>query len=109
MAMDGDVEVPDSEHPRIVVDDMFGGEPRIAGRRISVLDVYDQVQEGAGDFATEEFAETFGLDLADIYHALAYYHTHSDEMKRHRDARDQAFGELEEHVVQNRPSGVEPD
>lgn len=102
-------DVPDPEHPRIVVDDMLGGEPRIAGRRISVLDVYDQVEEGAGEMTTDEFAETFRLDLADVYHALAYYHAHSNEMERHREARDQALADLRERVAKDRPPGVESE
>lgn len=108
MATDRDVDVPDPEHPRIVADERFGGEPRIIGRRITVLDVHDQVAEGAGDMTAEAFAQTFHLDVADVYHALAYYHAHPEEMKRHRDARDRASDALRERVERDRPSGVEP-
>lgn len=103
MATDRDVEVPDPDHPRIVADDTFGGEPRIRGRRITVLDVY----EGADD--PEAFADTFDLDLADVYAALAYYHAHEAEMDRHRRARDRASDDLRDQVERDRPAGVRPD
>lgn len=45
MATDRDVDVPDPEHPRIVADDTFGGEPRIRSRRITVLDVYEAADD----------------------------------------------------------------
>lgn len=108
MATDRDVDVPDPEHPRIVADERFGGEPRIDGRRITVLDVYEQVEAGAGDMTAEAFAEQFRLDVADVYHALAYYYAHPEEMERHRDERERASEVLRERVEQNRPSGVEP-
>lgn len=108
MATDRDVEVPDPEHPRIVADERFGGEPRIAGRRITVLDVYDQVQQGAGQMGPDEFADTFELAIADVYHALAYYHAHPEVMDRHRAARDSATSDLRERVEQERPAGIEP-
>lgn len=63
MATDRDVEVPDPEHPRIVADERFGGEPRIVGRRITVLDVYEQVEEGAGEMTPEEFRRRFDSTL----------------------------------------------
>jgi uncharacterized protein (DUF433 family) len=98
--------VVDPEHPRIVADDLFGGEPRIRGRRITVLDVYEGVQEETGDLPPEEFAETFELSVADVYHVLAYYHSHSEEMDRHREARSRASEELHERVEQERTAGI---
>lgn len=108
MATDRDVEVPDREHPRIVTDERFGGEPRIAGRRITVLDVYEHVREGTGEMTPAEFAETFQLDIADVYHALAYYHDHPEEMDQHREARERASEALRERVARERPTGIEP-
>lgn len=77
-------------------------EPHIAGRRISVLQIYDLVH-GRGD-KPEAVAETFDLDLADVYHALAYYHDHLDEMAAVREERRQAY----EAIEVDRPPGVEP-
>lgn len=103
MATDRDVDVPDPEHPRIVADDTFGGEPRIRGRRITVLDVY----EAADD--PETFAHTFDLDLTDVHAALAYYYAHEAEMERHRRARERASKNLRARVEATRPPGVDPD
>jgi uncharacterized protein (DUF433 family) len=108
MAADRDAAVLDPEHPRIVADDLFGGEPRIRERRITVLDVYEGVQEGSGDLPPGEFAETFELSVADVYHALAYYHSHREEMERQRETRARASEELREQVEQERPAGIDP-
>lgn len=77
-------------------------EPHIAGRRISVLQIYDLVC-GRGD-TPKEVAETFDLDVADVYHALAFYYDHVDEMERCREERRQAYDAIEV----DRPPGVEP-
>ena len=58
MATDREVDVHDPDHPRIVVDDRFGGQPHLRGRRITVLDVYEQVREGIGDLSPAEFADS---------------------------------------------------
>jgi uncharacterized protein (DUF433 family) len=104
--MGPDQGVPDPEHPQIIADEMFGGEPHVRGRRIIVLDVYEQVQEGAGEKAPDEFAETFRLDVADVYHALAYYHSHTEEMARHRKANERASEELRERIERDRPAEI---
>ena len=109
MAADRDADVPDPDHPRIVADDSFGGEPRIRGRRVTVLDVYERVREGDGKMTPEKFAETFRLDVADVYAALAYYHAHPDEMATHREALERASADLRERVVGNRPPEVDPN
>lgn len=67
--------------------DVLGGEPRIEGRRISVIQVADMVR--GGDRAPEYVADQLDLSLAEVYTALAYYYEHPDEMdeirERHRD------------------------
>jgi uncharacterized protein (DUF433 family) len=57
-----------------------GGKPRIAGHRITVQDVVIW-HEWLGRSADEISAE-HGLDLADIYAALAYYYDHQTEIDR---------------------------
>ncbi len=57
-----------------------GGKPRIAGHRITVQDVVIW-HEWLGRSADEISAE-YGLDLADVYAALAYYYEHQSEMDR---------------------------
>jgi len=101
--------VPDPDHPRIVADELFGGEPRVRGRRITVLDVYEQVRDGDGELSPEEFAETFELSMADVYAALAYYHAHEEEMEDHRAARQRASVDLRERIRRERPAGVDPN
>lgn len=77
-------------------------EPHVAGRRISVIQIHDLVC-GRGD-SPADVAETFDLDVADVYHALAFYYDHLDEMERYRTERRQAYDAIEV----DRPSGVEP-
>lgn len=105
MATDRDVDVPDPDHPRIVADDTFGGEPRIRGRRITVLDVH----EGVRNRDPEAFADTFELDVADVYAALAYYHAHEEELDRRRRERERASADLRDRIEGSRPAGVGPD
>lgn len=59
-------------------DDVMGGEPRIEGRRISVRQVADWVEEG--DLSAKTVADRYDLDIADVYRALTYYHEHPGEM-----------------------------
>ena len=104
MATDRDVEVPDPDHPRIVIDDLVGGEPHLRGRRLTVLDIFD----GATRDDPTTVATRYDLAVADVYAALAYYHAHEDEMVRHRRKRAKASDEIRRHVQRERPPGVEP-
>lgn len=81
-------------------------EPHIAGRRISVLRIYDLVK--AGEDSPETVADTFDLDLADIYHALAYYYDHPDDMQTIREHRTRAFEWAKGRAEEDRPAGVQP-
>jgi uncharacterized protein (DUF433 family) len=57
-----------------------GGKPRIANRRITVQDVaiwHERLGLSADQIATE-----FGLTLAEVHAALAYYFVHRDEIER---------------------------
>lgn len=80
-------------------------EPHIRGRRISVRQVYALVEK-AGE-APEAVADRFDLDIADVYHALAYYHDHPREMRDVEEEREEAFAAYHESV--DRPEGVDPD
>lgn len=53
-------------------------EPHLEGRRVTVRRIQGLV-EGAGKSA-QEVADQFNLDVADVYAALQYYHTHPAEM-----------------------------
>ena len=80
-------------------------EPHIAGRRVSVRQVYALVEER--DVDLETVADRYDLDVADVYHALAYYHDHPREMSDIEAEREAAFEEFRDSI--ERPDGVEPD
>lgn len=80
-------------------------EPHIVGRRISVRQVYALVEEQGVD--PETVADRFDLDVADVYHGLAYYHDHPREMSEVEAEREDAMEQFRAAI--NRPEGVEPD
>ena len=67
-------------------------EPHIRDRRITVSHIHALVEERGLDAQT--VADRFSLTISDIYHALAYYHDHPEEMraveKRRRELHDAA-------------------
>jgi len=67
-------------------------EPHIDGTRITVRHVYHRVHERG--LRPETVADRHSLDIADVYHALAYYHDHTEEMatveQRHQEAAETA-------------------
>ena len=80
-------------------------EPHIRGRRISVRQVYALVEESGED--PEAVADRYDLDVADVYHALAYYHDHPRKMRDVKQEREDAMKEFREFI--DRPEGVDPD
>ncbi len=80
-------------------------EPHIAGHRVSVRQVYALVEER--DIDPETVADRYDLDVADVYHALAYYHDHPREMSGIETEREDAMETFRESI--DRPDGVEPD
>jgi len=81
-------------------------EPHVEGRRISVLQLRDRVEE-VGD-TPQATAEDYDLDLAAVYQALAYYHTHPEQMAAVREARSEQTDARREKTAANRPDGVTP-
>lgn len=63
-----------------------GGKPRIAGHRITVQNIVIW-HELLGRCA-DEIAAEYGLTLADVYAALAYYHDHQTEIDKSRQESD---------------------
>jgi uncharacterized protein (DUF433 family) len=53
-------------------------EPHLVGHRVSVRRIHALVEER--DLDPRSVADRLGIDLADIYRALAYYHDHPGEM-----------------------------
>ncbi|MFC6862814.1 DUF433 domain-containing protein [Halomicroarcula sp. GCM10025817] len=80
-------------------------EPHITDRRISVRQVYALVEERGVD--PEAVADRYDLDVADVYHALAYYHDHPREMSDIEAERESAIESFRESIA--RPEDVEPD
>ncbi len=66
---------------------VMGGQPRIDGRRISVVQIVEWIHEEGMD--PETVATEFALDLADVYRALAYYYDNVDELRSYRERRDE--------------------
>ena len=58
---------------------IMGGEPRLRGRRIRVKDIV-MWYEYRG-MSVDEISSQFGIGLADVYVALAYYHAHGEAMR----------------------------
>src|ERR1700752_1555274 len=58
-----------------------GGKPRIAGHRIRVQDIaaWHELQGMSADQIVAGYPQ---LSLADVHAALAYYHSHRDEIHR---------------------------
>lgn len=69
-------------------------QPHIADRRISVRQV-DVFVEERGE-APGAVADRYDLDVADVYHVLAYYHDHPLEMRA-------------EDRLGVKPRGIRPD
>jgi uncharacterized protein (DUF433 family) len=58
-----------------------GGRPVIKGTGLKVSDVW--LTHTTGDkLSAEVIAQHFGLELGQVYAALAYYHLHKDEIDR---------------------------
>jgi uncharacterized protein (DUF433 family) len=100
--------VDDGDPPdaRIVrTEDVLGGQPRIVGRRIGVLDIHEKIV-GRGE-APETLATRLDLDLADVYRALTYYYDNPREMELARRKREAAVEEAQARI--DRPDDVAPD
>jgi uncharacterized protein (DUF433 family) len=93
----------EGESRRIVHDLM--GEPHVRGRRVSVRQLYALVEKRGVD--PEAVADRYDLDVADVYHALAYYHDHPREMSTVESERDDAMEEFRTSI--DRPEGIDPD
>jgi uncharacterized protein (DUF433 family) len=77
--------------------DVLGGEPRLDGTRLGVLDVYELVVEG--DHSPADVADQLNLSLGEVYTALAYYHEHPDEMRTVRRDREAADADLADRAL----------
>jgi uncharacterized protein (DUF433 family) len=69
-------------------------ESHIEGSRITVRDVHARVEQRG--LPPERVAERYNLDIADVYEALAYYHTNPEEMRRVENRHEQAVAEAKQ-------------
>src|SRR5574341_976457 len=70
---------------------ILAGEPRLAGRRISVSFIVElYVRQNTG---VEEIARRFDLSLAEIHAALSYYYDHQAEIDAILEELDRAEAE----------------
>lgn len=76
-------------------------EPHIEGSRITVRWIYARVHRRG--LRPETVAERHNLDLADVYHALAYYHDHPGEMEEVERQRENALEEAAEQTTLTPP------
>lgn len=79
-------------------DDVLGGEPRIDGTRVGVLDIYELVIDGG--YSPEDVADQLDRTLAEIYAALAYYYDHPETMRQLRREREETRSTLAEQALQ---------
>lgn len=82
----------------IRTEDVLGGEPRIDGTRIGVLDIYELVVDG--EYSPADVADQLDRSLADVYTALAYYHDHPEEMRTLRREREELTRDLASDELQ---------
>lgn len=81
--------MPETEIVR--TEGVLGGEPRLEGRRISVVQIVDMVHDAGHSEAY--VADQFDVTLAEVRAALAYHDEHPVEMDRVR-ARHEELEEL---------------
>lgn len=76
----------DTNHRIETTAGVAGGKPRVTGHRITVQDIVNW-HEWQGRSA-DEIAAEYGLELADIYAALAYYFEHRSQVDQAITERD---------------------
>lgn len=79
-------------------EDILGGEPRLDGTRIGVLDIYELVVDGGSSPA--DVADQLDRSLGEVYAALAYYHEQPEQMRQLRQERKEREAELAETALQ---------
>lgn len=78
----------------VQTEDTLGGEPRLEGRRVSVMQIAEMVLD-AGK-SPEYVADQLNLGLDEVHEALAYYYRNIDEMNEIRKRHHNLEQELKE-------------
>lgn len=80
--------------PVVTTEDVLGGNPRLEGRRVSVLQVAELVLDCGDDPAA--VADQLDISLAELHEALAYYYSNIDEMETYQRRREELVDTLEQ-------------
>ena len=72
------------QHTGRIVRDLMD-EPHVEGHRVSVRRIHTLVEERGVE--PRAVADSLGLNIADVYRALAYYHENPGEMREAEDRR----------------------
>lgn len=79
-------------------DDVMGGEPRLAGHRISVRQIAELVIDGG--VSPPDVADQLDIEQADVHRALTYYYEHPDEMAAVRKQQREAMRRLADESLE---------
>jgi len=77
-------------------------EPHVAGHRVSVRRIHALVEDRGLD--PRAVADSLGLDVADVYRALAYYHDNPGKM---HDLAERRQERIETSRARGAPAGPE--
>ena len=69
-------------------------EPHIEGSRLTIRLVHERVEKRG--LSPERVVDRHGLDIADVYEALAYYHTGPEAMRRVEARHERAVANAED-------------
>ena len=78
-------------------EDVLGGEPRIAGTRVTVRHVAAMIVGGSSSPAA--VADQLEIPLAAVYEALSYYYEHIEEMRQFERENEAAFERVREESL----------
>jgi uncharacterized protein (DUF433 family) len=78
-------------------------EPHVEGSRVTVRGIHGRVEERGTP--AHEVAEQLGLDIADVYEALAYFHDNPEEMRAVEERRERAAEVARERSCVSPPGG----
>ena len=82
----------------VSTDAVMGGEPRLAGRRVSVRQIAELAID-AGN-APAEVADQLGISLAEVHLALAYHYANPEEMQAVRERHRERLREAREDAIE---------
>jgi uncharacterized protein (DUF433 family) len=70
---------------------VFGGKPRLAGYRIAVVDIAEQLDSGQ---TVAEVAESLDITYEEVKTAREYWDDHPEEIAAQRRRREELYEEL---------------